>query len=47
MVFLTSALRAIVKDSINRNFVLKIQVFTFFLTVITPFFDANLLILIL
>jgi hypothetical protein len=33
---LTSALRAMVKDSIKRNFVLKIQVFTFFLAIITP-----------
>jgi len=36
-----------VKDFINRNFVLKIQVFTFFLTIITPLFDANLLISVL
>jgi len=44
---LTSALRAMVKDSINRNFVMEIEVFTFFLAMITPLFDENLLILIL
>jgi hypothetical protein len=35
-----------VKDFINRNFVLKIQVFTFFLAIITPLFNTNLLILV-
>jgi hypothetical protein len=36
-----------VKDFNNGNFVLEIQVFTFFLAIITPLFDANLLILVL
>jgi len=46
-VLLNSALRAMVKDSNNENFVLEIQVFTFFLAIITQLFDANLLILVL
>jgi len=42
----TNALRGMIKDSINRNFVLEIQVFIFFLAIITLLFDINLLILI-
>lgn len=30
-----------IDDSINRNYVLEIQVFVFFLTIITPLFDPN------
>jgi hypothetical protein len=42
-VLLASAFRTLVKEFFNRNFILKIQVFIFVLTMITPFFDANLL----
>ena len=42
---LTIAPRAVVKDFINRNFFLEIKIFFFFLPMITPLFDANLLIL--
>jgi len=41
------AIKVMVKNSINRNFTLEIQIFIFFLAIITPFFDTNLPILIL
>jgi len=46
-ILLTIVLRVMINDSINRKFVLEIQVFTYFLTIITPLFYTNLLILIL
>lgn len=45
-VLLISTLRIIVKKFINKNFILKIRVFTFLLSIITQLFDANLIILV-
>jgi len=46
-VVLTSALRAMVKESISGSFVLEIQVFTFVLVIITQLFVPKLLSLVL
>jgi len=44
---LTGTLRTMIKESISRNYVLKIQIFTFVLTIITQIFITKLLILLL
>ena len=46
MVFLTSALKAIDKETINKKFVLKIWVLAFDWVIITPLFYEKLFVLV-
>jgi len=43
MILLTSAIKILVNESLNKNFVLEIQVFTFILSIIISVIDSNIL----